>query len=386
MKQGTFLIVAFFIAALPVRANTVAYAHCGTYDSYILLYKSTQRFEELGKLRCGEQVEVVAQTDEYSQVQTASGRLGWVLSSDLSTSAPPPQEVFTFGLTEKQKPQAQPLPVQQPDPAEEQSVAPHFTEPAALITNVNVMKMQGDRVAPDVIIAKINTSRCDFDTSAAGIHRLKQAGVSDRIVLAMLHAPAAFPAGSPDGAATVETKIPDGTPVEVALSGDVPPDELQEGAIVEMSVVQDVALNGVTVFPRGSEARARVMASRRAALGSAGQVIWFMQDIQSAAGDRVPANFAVAQGAAVAVGNFAGYPYFMSQFRKNGPAIAASGDHFTAIVAGNATVRLPQTLSAEQVAAKSKVQPLLQVPPATTAPVSFPVVVQAPDQQAAVKP
>ena len=42
------LIGAFFIVALPARADSAAYAHCGTYDSYILLYKSTQKFEELG--------------------------------------------------------------------------------------------------------------------------------------------------------------------------------------------------------------------------------------------------------------------------------------------------------------------------------------------------
>ncbi len=99
MKYFTIAIWVFFFAALPARANTDAYAHCGTYDSYILLYKSTQKFEELGKLRCGEKIEVVASNDDYTKVQTADGRTGWVINSDLSASAPPPQEVYTFGLT-----------------------------------------------------------------------------------------------------------------------------------------------------------------------------------------------------------------------------------------------------------------------------------------------
>ena len=70
------------------------------------------------------------------------------------------------------------------------------------------MKMQGDHSAPDEIIAKINSSRCDFDTTPAGIHRLKLAGVSDRIVLAMLHAPAAFPLVFADGTASAESNDP----------------------------------------------------------------------------------------------------------------------------------------------------------------------------------
>ncbi len=382
MNKLSLLTGVFFIVALPAHANTAAYAHCGTYDSYILLYKSTQKFEELGKLRCGEQLQVVAQSDDYSQVQTADGRLGWVLSSDLSSTAPPPQETFTFGLTGKQESQ----PVPQPEVPKIQPVVARSNEPAALITNVNVMKMQGDHSSPEAIIAKINASRCDFDTSPAGIHRLKQAGVSDRIVLAMLHAPGAFPAGSPDGTATVEVKIPDSTSVEVALSGDVSPEGLQQGSIIEMSVVQDVTLEGFTVIPSGAQARARVMAMRRPGLGTAGYVIWFMQDVEAASGDRIPANFSAAQDAKTTVGNFAGYPYFISEYRKNAPAIAASGDHFTAAVSGNTVLRVPQKPSAGQVAARTKMQPIPQATPTENAPAIFPVVVQAPERQTAVKP
>ena len=394
MKYFTIAIWVFFFAALPARANTDAYAHCGTYDSYILLYKSTQKFEELGKLRCGEKIEVVASNDDYTKVQTADGRTGWVINSDLSASAPPPQEVYTFGLTAPRRAEeAQPVEIPReqlvaartlvaPAPAPARAAA----EPASLITNVNVMKMQGDHAAPDEIIAKINSSRCDFDTTPGGIHRLKLAGVSDRIVLAMLHAPAAFPLVFADGTASAEATIPNGTSVEVAVSSDVLPNGLQEGSIVEMSVAQDVVIGGVTVVARGAEARGRVMAVRHAGLGSAGEVVWFMQDVQAASGDRIPANFAPTQDAKISVGDFAGYPFFMSEFRKNGPAIAASGDHFTAVVSGNFEVRVPQSSGGDQIAAKSKVQAIPQLAPAVSLAPAFPAIVEAPEQQAAVKP
>jgi hypothetical protein len=390
MKYFFVAIGVFFFVAQPARANNAAYAHCGTYDSYILIYKSTQKFEELGKLRCGEKIEVVARNDDYTEVQTEDGRTGWVVNGDLSASAPPPQEVYTFGLTEKRKADDAPpaeIPHEQrvaAQPVAAPASAP--AEPASLITNVNVMKMQGDHAAPDEIVAKINSSRCDFDTTPEGVHRLKQAGVSDRIVLAMLHAPAAFPLVFPDGTATSEATVPNGTSVEVAVSSDASANGLQEGSIVEMAVAKDVVIGGVTVFARGAEARARIMAVRRAGLGSSGEVVWFMQDIQAASGERIPANFAPSQEAAITVGDFAGYPFFMSEFRKNGPAITASGDHFTAVVSGNILVRVPQPSRGDQVAQKSKAQAMPQLVPTASATPAFPAIVEAPEQQASVKP
>jgi hypothetical protein len=252
------------------------------------------------------------------------------------------------------------------------------------------MKMQSGRQSPDAIVAKINASRCDFDTSPAALHRLKLSGVSDRIILAMMHAPAAFPAVPADGSQAIEVKVPNQTAVQVAVSGDVSTDNLQEGSVVEMVVVQPVALNGVTVIPQGAEARARIMAVRRSSLGSSGQVVWFMQDITAATGDHVPASFAASQdtGARLAIGNFSGYPFFLTDFHKGAPAIAASSDHYTVLVDGNIPLRVARSSSGEQAAARPAPQPqaVPQVAPAVTTTPVFPAVVQTPDEQAAAKP
>jgi len=405
MKYSLLLVGILFGAPQPAPANTAAYARCGTYDSYILLYKSVQKFEELGKLHCGEGLQITAQDGDYSQVQTSDGRLGWVPSSDLSATAPPPQSAFTFGWTEKAKPEpkldpkADPQPEAQPDAAPAQPAAPPVdalaavarpSESAPLLTDVNVMKMQGAHMNPDNIVTRINASRCDFDTSPAALHRLKLSGVSDRIILAMMHAPAAFPAVPPDAAQSIEVRIPNQTAVQVAVSGDVSADNLQEGAVVEMVVVQPLTMDGVTVIPQGAEARARIMAVRRSSLGSNGQVVWFMQDITAATGDHVPASFAAAQdaGAKLAIGKFSGYPFFLTDFHKGAPAIAASSDRYTVLVDGNIPLRVARAANTEQPIAKSLAQPqaVPQVPPAVTASPVFPVLVQTPDEQAAVKP
>jgi len=511
MKYTLTVLVILFIGPQSAPANTPGYAHCGTYDSYILLYKSIQKFEELGKLHCGESVLITGQDGEFTQVQTADGRFGWVPTSDLSTTAPPPQAVYTFGWTQKPKqdPKAQttadqaanqalpvaaavqigaptpvvtpaptpvptiveappptpapasaqtiaeapapapapasaptiveaPAPVPAPAPAAtiveaaapipspapaptvvqptvepaavtpsqpasqtavqlpisvveqpiERPVITRPSESAPLLTNVSVMKMQGAHLSPDAIITRLNSSRCDFDTSPAALHRLKLSGVSDRIILAMMHAPAAFPALTPDGAPSIEVSIPDQTPVQVAVSSDVSADNLQEGTVVEMTVAEPVTLNGVTVIPRGAEARARIMAVRHSSLGSSGQVVWFMQDVTAATGDHIPATFAAVQDAKAAIGRFAGYPFFLSEYRKGAPAIFASSDHFTVLVDGNIPLRVPRFSTVERAAAKPQVQPqpVSQVTPvATTEPV-FPAIVQTPDQQTAVKP
>ena len=462
MKYALVLVGILFVAPQSAPANTPAFAQCGTYDSYILLYKSIQKFEELGKLHCGESLVITGQDGDFTQVRTTDGRLGWVPSGDLSTTAPAPQTVYTFGWTQKPKPEAQldgaavqptsqtsePAPVQAPvetsvrtpaqtaartiveppaqtpaatmvqpsvepvvepltqtpsEPAEsgpaaapvalasqplEQAVVARPSQSAALLTNVNVMKMQGARMSPDAIITRLNAARCDFDTSPAALHRLKQSGVSDRIILAMMHAPAAFPAVPPDGAPSVEVKIPDQTPVQLTVSGDVSSSDLQEGSVVDMVVVEPVMLNGVTVIPRGAEARARIMAVRRTSLGSSGQVVWFMQDITAATGDHIPASFAAVQDAKAAIGRFAGYPFFLSEFHKGAPAIAASSDHFTALVEGDISLHVAQSTNVDQSAGKPQAQPqpISQITPTVGTVAVFPVLVQTPDQQAAVKP
>jgi hypothetical protein len=525
MKYALVVLGILFVLPQSAPANTPAYAHCGTYDSYILLYKSIQKFEELGKLHCGESVVVTGQDGEFTQVRTADGRFGWVPTSDLSTTAPPPQAVYTFGWTQKPKPEPKsdapvdqpasqappeavaarttaptlaprivevaaptvaptlapnskptiveaiaptpapaativeapvptPAPIPAPEPAAaiveaavpipapapaatvveipaptpalapaptivqpsvesialapsqpanrpaarvpvpaaeepiERAVVTRPNESAPLLTNVNVMKMQGAHLGPDTIITRLNSSRCDFDTSPAALHRLKLSGVSDRIILAMMHAPAAFPALTTDGAPSFEVKIPDQTPVQVAVSSDVSAENLQEGSVVEMTVAEPVTLNGVTVIPRGAEARARIMAVRHSSLGSSGQVVWFMQDVTAATGDHIPASFAAVQDAKAAIGKFAGYPFFLSEYRKGAPAITASSDHFTALVDGNIPLRVPRSSGVERAPAKPQAepQPVSRVTPvATTEPV-FPVIVQTPDQQATVKP
>src|ERR1700691_2953052 len=75
-------------SAVPAYAGTVAYTQCGAHDGYILMYRSTEKFDEMAKLRCGAKVEVLDSSADYLHVSTPEGKTGWVLASDVSDAAP----------------------------------------------------------------------------------------------------------------------------------------------------------------------------------------------------------------------------------------------------------------------------------------------------------
>jgi len=71
---------------------------------------------------------------------------------------------------------------------------------AAPLTNDDVIKMVQAKLPDAVIVAKIKSSPCKFDTSTDALIKLKQAGISDAVMQAMAEAgaPAAGPPPPPD--------------------------------------------------------------------------------------------------------------------------------------------------------------------------------------------
>ncbi|HNX05870.1 MAG TPA: hypothetical protein PKI32_10235, partial [Opitutales bacterium] len=66
---------------------------------------------------------------------------------------------------------------------------------SATLTNESVIKLSTDGISDDIIISVIQKGDNDFDTSADGIIALKQAGISDSVIKAMITgAPAPAPA------------------------------------------------------------------------------------------------------------------------------------------------------------------------------------------------
>src|ERR1700679_1555706 len=153
--------------AVPAYAGTAVYTQCGPHDGYVLLYKSTQKFDELAKLRCGEKLEVVDRAADYVQVSSAAGKTGWLLESDVTADAP------SDATTEESSDASG-------------STANESSIPALTLNNQSILDLHHAHVSADAIVSKIRFSTCSFNTSDYGLHELKAAGVSDRIILEML--------------------------------------------------------------------------------------------------------------------------------------------------------------------------------------------------------
>ena len=320
------LAVALFTLAASARATTTAYANCGTYSSYVLLYRSVDQLEEMGKLLCGEKVEIMTRWVEYFQVRTLDGRVGWVHYSEISNT-PPSTSGTNFGLT---------------DP----SAKPQNAIPS--LTNAAILKMHGMRLGSDVIVAKIQSSPCEFDTSPGALAKLKQAGLSDKVILAMVQAPlASAPPPAPKVPEVVEIKIPNGTPIEVELNINISSNAVQEGMIVPMTVVQDIVINGVTAFQRGSEAHGRVATIKQPGFMNRppGEISWTMEYVTAVNGDRIPVTFYTKEASANPLSGFMGAAGPTWEFRKGKPVVITAGQRFQTVVHGTAVLKIPPALA-----------------------------------------
>ena len=73
--------------------------------------------------------------------------------------------------------------------AQEPSAQQNAAHPSQALSNKDVLAMQNVGLGPDVIIAKIKSSTCDFDTSTAALEELRAAKVPNEVILAMVQAP-----------------------------------------------------------------------------------------------------------------------------------------------------------------------------------------------------
>jgi hypothetical protein len=161
--------------------------------------------------------------------------------------------------------------------------------------NADVLALVKAAVAPDVIIAKIKSSACNFETTPAALERLKADGVPEAVILVMLNSPAAPivpdttspPVAAPPQALRV--KIPRGTPLDVEMAYTITSQEVRAGELISFRVVNPVLVDGVVVIAVGATASARVVkASRGGHFGRAGRIAWMMQDVTAVDGTRVP--------------------------------------------------------------------------------------------------
>lgn len=352
MKLKICAAILLAAAAPAAYAQAGAFSYCGTYGAYVMLYKNTDQFEELGKLRCGEKVEVISRWMDYLQIRALDGKVGWVRAADVSGGPAPTAPVATpFGMTNS--------------PALPQH------EVAVPLNNKNIISMQAMRLSPEVIIAKIKASPTNFDTSASGLQRLKYAGVPDKVILAMVGAPAtpvtAVAQEAPKAPEFLQVRIPDGTAVEVEMLASISSDAVREGTIIHLKVVKDVVVSGTIVFRQGAEARARVyVITQPAFMGKPGEVSWAMEDITAVNGDPLPATFAPQEATPSNVSTASventGTAW---EFRKNKPTTMPAGHHIRTTTHGDIVLKVPNAMASAAAVSPVNAQVLPELSKAT---------------------
>ncbi|HYJ46097.1 MAG TPA: hypothetical protein VEV81_05735 [Pyrinomonadaceae bacterium] len=154
------------------------------------------------------------------------------------------------------------------------------------LVNQDVIRMVKADFAPETIVAQIKSAPCDFVTTPAALQQLKEEGVPDAVILAMVMT---AKAEAPVAPVSVNVKIPNGVTLEVEAPFDINSQLVRKGDKISFRVVNPVKVDGRVVIAPGATATALVtLAQRGGHWGRAGRLAWDMQEVTAVDGTRIP--------------------------------------------------------------------------------------------------
>ena len=239
-------------------------------------------------------------------------------------------------------------------PQQQAQLAAQQTRP---LTNADVLRMVEAQLAPEVIVEKIKTTPCDFDTSPEALRGLKGEGVPDALLLLMVMSPkcAAPPQPQPQSPPRrVAVSVPVGTTVELETAYTFNSQLTRRGDAISFRVVNPVIVDGQVVVEKGATATALVTKAERGGhWGRAGRIAWTMKEVTAADGSRIPLQFsgrtvgdsksAKLATQMVIMGGlmwFAAPIALLHGFKRGENAIVPEGKRFDAAVFAPATVNV----------------------------------------------
>jgi hypothetical protein len=217
------------------------------------------------------------------------------------------------------------------------------------LTNQDVINLVASGLSPDIIIARIKASGGSYETSPATLKELKNAGVPESVILAMIDSAPTIqksrPATDTGYDHRAEMILKADTPIEIELAHAVSSADLKAGDPVRFLVANPVLVNGYTLIDRGASATARVVKSEEGKRwGRGAQLTLAIQSVRVADGSKAPLYFNGGKqgdgkpGAPLVVDaatNFLVLPAapFLG-FRKGKPVIIPAGKRYVAFVHG----------------------------------------------------
>jgi len=172
-------------------------------------------------------------------------------------------------------------------------LAPESTTSSAVLTNKDILEMQKAGLPEQVLVAKIKSSQCDFDTSPGELSRLKSSGMADGVILAMVEAPATkdhrqSDAGGPptqvvrlrdanDPAALKRTAVPSVFPTEPGMyvEGSSGYTKIL-GQIVEFERSGSLLVSHVTLGIKSAKGNAQLLGGHAATVVPASPTFYFV--------------------------------------------------------------------------------------------------------------
>jgi hypothetical protein len=161
-----------------------------------------------------------------------------------------------------------------------------FAQTQKALTNADIVTMTKDGFAPALIVKAIQSSSTDFDVSAQALVELKNAGVDQSVMEAMLTAQASKPSaateaahgamGPADGGAIDPSKpactpnggclLRDSTQVVLKFAANLTSKTSHEGDPVEFLLDEDVKVGDTVVAAKGAHAVATVSTAKKAGM------------------------------------------------------------------------------------------------------------------------
>jgi hypothetical protein len=140
-------------------------------------------------LKQGDVVDVVLQINTmgvgWCQVSfsTQSEPLGYVLCLGLEQNGVAPNHLV----------HSEAVATESPATSSKPNLSAATVADSTVLTNKDILDMNKIGLPPQILVAKIKSSQCNFDTSPASLQALKTGGLGDSVILAMVEAPSGQP-------------------------------------------------------------------------------------------------------------------------------------------------------------------------------------------------
>jgi hypothetical protein len=227
-----------------------------------------------------------------------------------------------------------------------------------VLTNQQVIALVRTGIPPETLLAKIRTSKSNFDLSKEKLEELTLAGVPAAVIVAMAEGPRPVDSNQQTPSVTPAkleaVLIPDGTLVEIEAPYTFSSLHFKPKDEISFRVVNPLKANGVTVIEQGATATGRIERAKRGGhWGKAGLLTWTMQSVTAVDGSQIPLRLTQSRirgdskGAKVATGMIltgALLPLIapvalLHGFKRGGDAYIPAGKRYEVYVQGEVHVK-----------------------------------------------